>query len=1248
MASRLRSMLLIDVRTSADASGTINEIDPRDGVAVTGDNAAGKSTTLQILPLFFGNIASDISVSGGSRLPMLQYVLVNPTSAFVFEYQRGPTDDDINCVVLRRGERSNSAAYRFFKGPFRREFFATLRADGQEELSDDFAFVNLATQGGVTPSQIFSTSQYRSIILGVASTTLVEPKLKVMGREYSYAERALPNLDRLVNAVVKEKVDFRDFIGVAVSIIQSRLGKRQTTGSTAPNRITLNQSSRQISLWLNNVDACKQVERMEPVLLDLERCLAQTAPLSRTRTQLAANLKKLRADRSVQIKDLEVDSEQLTSKREVAVATEQVRSMEFVTNAENSRSNRRDAQREWQDDQDRLDHFVKTEAEASVLAVAAMPSLQNDRGNVTHQIELASGEATKLATQCTNFINAALQTRDIEKTALQLQINQRNACATAEVTAILDAQKTAREVQQCEAATPIAVNKALQDDLIGKVAVARERLNSPAVPKEIVAAVETTGTAHLLATQRLGVTKLAEEAAAQAQREASEKYAAAERQLDLAAKAENEAAHQVSLAQALLVPAQGSVLAALRASGNTDWTDNLARIIRPELLGAIDLNPQFVGAPGRVSSLQDAMPQLDTAYGWSLDTVQIDRPDWIDATELRNQLEMWHAKVRAAAEKVAECRRAVQVTGVLRSALVHQAAIATADTATAKEKERSAKLASEHALNARVVASKSAVQLAKDELDRWTVQQAVSIAEGGQLAQKLTKALETIAEQCRVRQKEASERTQKDLSALSGLHTDCDSRFSKQEKALHAQRDRATTEAGVSVAILDALTAEIAVIDAKLLALQARMPTVSSWTVWLAGGGRTRLAELHHAYDVAKDGDEAAQVAVDTFEKSVRASALAHDKRVALLKVDFDTATVELQILDTVASVLVNDISNTCPSDDLSDSAADLLLAARRYAADVAENTDAMEAHVAALKKALTSDSSAVSEFITNHVGSMASAPFTEQAEKLKLAIGEVKRAVLSNITEEFRTVMTTMLMFEKDVRDFDLAVRRFNSDLQAGMKQVSKFDSVQNFDVRITTNLETVGFWSDLTALRSSQMGRNAGGFAEIPLDDEAVAAMRKVQTMLEKDGRLEFDMFQHISLAGSAVINGQVKLFNRESDLAAMSSNGLNLIIVVSLLSGMFNTLRGSDSIYVPWVTDEIGRLDGKNFLSMIQMLKDNHIDVVTASPFLNIAQLRHFSRRYLVESNGTIARFVPEAKTQRQLPGVVPVAIVTAMET
>ncbi|WP_348635839.1 ATP-binding protein [Cupriavidus sp. AcVe19-1a] len=123
---------------------------------------------------------------------------------------------------------------------------------------------------------------------------------------------------------------------------------------------------------------------------------------------------------------------------------------------------------------------------------------------------------------------------------------------------------------------------------------------------------------------------------------------------------------------------------------------------------------------------------------------------------------------------------------------------------------------------------------------------------------------------------------------------------------------------------------------------------------------------------------------------------------------------------------------------------------------------------------------------------------------------------------------------------------------------------------------------------------------------------------------GRLEVDLSQHIRIRGKVMENDVEKAFHRESELENVSSNGLTSIILITLLLGMLNMIRGKDAIYITWVTDEVGKFDGPNFIALMDMLRDNRIDVITASPDLNPRHYRKFAQRYRLEDMGVIRTF------------------------
>jgi len=106
----------------------------------------------------------------------------------------------------------------------------------------------------------------------------------------------------------------------------------------------------------------------------------------------------------------------------------------------------------------------------------------------------------------------------------------------------------------------------------------------------------------------------------------------------------------------------------------------------------------------------------------------------------------------------------------------------------------------------------------------------------------------------------------------------------------------------------------------------------------------------------------------------------------------------------------------------------------------------------------------------------------------------------------------------------------------------------------------------------------------------------------------------------------------------LSHISSNGLTSLILITLMTALINTMRAQDPVFVPWVTDEIATLDPSNFRALMQMLRDNRIDVVTASPEIGPLQHALFAQRYLFQDGGRIQVYqAPNSPMGQLMQGV-----------
>ncbi len=219
---QLCRMELVNAGTNQHApSGRITAIDPRGGAAVLGDNGVGKTTTLRILPLFFGHLPSQIVSTGQGQEPMVRFILPTSASAIAFEYQRGSeSEDDMRLAVIRRrADDPDVPFYRLYRCGFRKELFVNAG-----RFLDDEETQLKASSLGIQATGKLTTAEYRSVILRTPATSKEKERLRRHSLEWSFGPRALDNLDRLVAAMVKKHINFADIVQVAVGLVQQDLG----------------------------------------------------------------------------------------------------------------------------------------------------------------------------------------------------------------------------------------------------------------------------------------------------------------------------------------------------------------------------------------------------------------------------------------------------------------------------------------------------------------------------------------------------------------------------------------------------------------------------------------------------------------------------------------------------------------------------------------------------------------------------------------------------------------------------------------------------------------------------------------------------------------------------------------------------------------------------------------------------------------------------------------------------------------
>lgn len=1211
---QLCRMILVNAGTNKHvASAKITAIDPRGGAAVLGDNGVGKTTTLRILPLFFGHLPSQIVAAGHGNEAMVRFILPTDASAIVFEYQRGSdSDDDLRLAVIRRrADDPDVPFYRLYRSGFRKEIFVS---DGRF-LSDDETQVK-ATELGIQTTSKLTTAEYRSVILRTTASSKDKDKLRRYALEWSFGPKQLDNLDRVVAAMVKKHINFADIIQVAVGLVQHDLGLGAERA-----KLTFKQGRGPIERWLSNRDACVAAFKLAPTFAELESdlrdhrntearfraCRTDVASLTQARNQEASTIQdKLEAMAASRETVLEEERGKRATLTEAARSAEQIAASSRAAFNEASEKAKRfedEKAAHWEQKIQELP-TIRTQIKALAGQISAAEAVQ---GAATAEYERLASEAKTKASDLCLTQEGAKEPHRLRHT------NTLSDIAKAEEDALeaCDAVIEGRRLEIEEALGP------LQESL----GTWENRRTNPTASDDALQAVQKANDRKANHSSSL---LEAQEAAAKAKEEAqAAQHAFAQQELEIrkarsdVVSAQSEREH----AQQRLSPPDGTLLGALRSNLSDDWTRNLAKLINPELLSRDDLEPTFV---------EDAS---ETAYGWQFHVGLINAPDWTDDSTARQTLDLAMEKEAKAQAHLNTQVQLLERCGQLRDET--STAFNSAEAQFNVLRQQTADVTNQlDAANQRVTNEK---RLFAEQAGAEASKIRSSIGELKRQRDSLQADLKVDRQKVRtahqLQRNAAKALCDGAIQAIDAHIESIKSDLQRTLESLKEQMNAHLSSAGVDVDHLEQLRGRLSSLKTDAQALEDRQALVASWNRWLQAGGPTRLETLRSASAKAATDVGIAAGKLTAFNQA--AELLENQYKADIKKLEDRHADVErdLKILVDLDGEFGDYLAVGMATVSPNASAKELRTAVHSVQHELRTLEETINRRSSTLRQALTAKNSAVKDFVEASIGTDVDAAVTSdligRASALSICFKQIGPQVANDVNLTLKTLLANIGAFHKAIKSFEKQVSDFNDRLKAGLSGVQCFERVKDLRLDIVTRFEDLGFYKKLSRMEdivrqhANELGKDYT--RDLP-PDETARALGDFMSVLGSDGNVEVNLSQHITLKGSVVDNGRLKEFRRANELQEISSEGLTSLILITLMTALLNTIRGSEPVHVPWVTDEVGKFDPTNFKALMQRLKDNRIDVVTASPELGPAQQAMFAKRYMFEDRGRIREYRP----------------------
>ncbi len=1192
-------VVLVDTKISP---GRNIEIPLDNNTLITGRNAAGKTSVIQLMPLFLGESPNKVSDKNQNK-HFIPYYLPHDTSYIAFEYiHRGGQP---RSVIIHASADGKELRYRFVRSALYADMFET---DAEEYVPSGDLARHLRLRGYTFASEAVTTLwEYRAIMQGHRPREVSNDKrrtLDQMTADYAlgYSKTPLTNMERVVSSMLKKKSSLPQLEAmIATKILGDDAVMKFGTGdarlSDWPDQYRAYQTIMEQEEDVRLLQATQA--SLKSTVSDIIACYSEISAIKASKERSLANKKheKASVEEASRIEISKLEEEKETARKDHVAAKHDRKALETSI----------------KDISDRKNDYDKNGMEAKDAFARTRPQLKQDAATLRQKIDAKTGDHDKLTSRYNKM-------KEDERTAARKQIEVHEA----EIGAI---ETQGREDLAEQATIHASDMRALeehnrtkleeQDEIVSKAALAeglaKHEVDNPQAPKELTDLVERASEENSIAQKKLTE-------ALDKKNEANAKLAAALSAREKADKDQKANSQKIDAAEARLnkleafmEPAPGSVLDYLRRE-IPEWEGTIAKVINPDLLERKDLSPGRAEAGVGIYGLTVELENLQPTAASNLEQQRRDHKALLEEID----------GYEAAGETLAKAANEAYST---HAAATTELERASNGVATARRKAGKAEADLSAAKQSLKTARENAVSIARTRLETAEAKHLAAKQERDEARRNCQASVEEL------RKKQGQERSDKEGGTQNSVAAQRESigkiKTRLKETLEGLDRDLAADlEAkGVDAEELKRLEDERSAIMEKLEQIEKDREALAEWSYFMKNE-HTKLPKLNSELLEAKLSETRC---AEKYDGTLEAIRLANEKTAAKVEaLSAEIRTLSEDIANAEKALARNEYRLP---DDLPETRRTLAQVIRDLNELVDEHTKAARKFDQDVRTVRTTfmnrPETAPSDYILSHTSH---APGETQATMNALVkwFDEEHMTHRELLVTQGRTMTNAIKAAYHKLRDVDDSIQRENRRLQASLTRNNDFDVVDEIGITISSTIKSIEGFPLMKTL--SDLHDDWDDLGEEP-PEGYLEAMKNMVPFLTSGREQLIDLRKCIRLHGYVIENGTRRPFHAKTDLSDVSSNGVSYLVLLTIFVGFINMVRGEKNpVRVVWALDELSDIDATNTRKLLEMLERNHITMIAATPSAEASVRRLFDYRLQVTSDRRLQNV--EGATMRRL--------------
>lgn len=1177
--------------------GRIIELPLDGGAVLTGRNGRGKTSLLQLLLLFYGESPNRIVTTEAGRESFVGYYLPRTTSYIGFEYQRHGGHKRM--VVAYSDNSGERVLYRFIRSGYETTQF--IQENGDFVKVSDFR-KHLQTRGfQCSERQIESQTEYRNIIQGIPSNTTDRSHLKYLReltQEYSFTitKQPLRQIEKIVSGMFRRKTNFDDLQSMVIDCVSDDLASHSISGDR-----------RKIEDWPKGYKAYMSVMALAPKMLTAEQAENQLQAAEFALGEICAKFRSLITHLDQQIHQQSREESQLEALAEEENKQYQVKHTAITGDQLLALHNTEFADGKAQELKRTLDAYEKQNIQALDVRVRNAQHLRDNLLQAEKRREALLGAQSEIAARFERLKQIA---KDAFSQFRDDQYASRQKLAEA-------FEQHLRQLEEAFDASDkftkeeVAVNRKQLDDAVQIASSEHGRclhgVDHPNPDPKTLELLESKQNALETGRTEKACVENQRRALDDAHRQAMQEFQKQENVVSVSLRQVGDAERELAEKRKQLAPQEGTLLHFLRLE-NSNWSADIAKVIRSDVLDRTDLNPGMIESN-------------NTLFGLSLDLERLDAHPASHIGVAGHEVEVAETRLKQAQSVLDKARLLLAQIGEIRE--------------TAESARRTHELTIQKA-NAQVQSAQAEVDEAKRQVDASKLQ-ALTLAK-----QLLDRSRHTLQE---AKQKllRFDELARAESNKLRDLHTQ--KRRDKQKKrddeinlinadiAVHqrqlqsnitkydAERDEVLLNQGVDTSKLKSVDDEIAQINVELVAIRGFIKEVQQWQYWkdkewpkydgyVAEAVKSRSAHQKHSQAIADlnaQWQKRSQWFQDQSKQFGVALAGFHEQR-KLVNNRVDTML-------GYPEVCVSAYDDSWTFDALSS-------LANQYTKDVNRLLENIRRTIGEVASGFRLHQGTPPEqYLQTTLAPLSPAPSREWILPFKAWFSKSHQEYQRILLMDAVSIAGEVNAFHRSMEEFHLRVQQFNRELQEHLDTSLAFESISKIGVEVVSTIKELKYWSAICEMAEAHRAWSGTGSNELPPPEFALTIERLLEHWEVKTG-IRADLKNLIRIQGEVTENGNRRIFKRASDLETVSSNGLSYLVLATIFVAFINRIRRSAKVNIIWALDELKDLDSGNVVALVELLERNHITLVCAFPDPDPETMALFKHRFTVEPDRRLA--------------------------